>query len=413
MKIKVNISAVLATFIVLFCNAGMMGFIKGSLVVTLFAYAAVVLWLIFATKRDKKLVYRFINNCFPIIIFLVIIQILRFIVDSSLKVAINQTTENLLFLCVFIIMIMYYGHPQRLKAGKFILISWFVDTIISSFYTVYRLIENPMLSRYLASTGGRESLRNVSTAGVLGYNSIYGLVLIVIALVGLVKKMNLITKIGTIICTILFMYTIIQAQFFISILIGAIGIISCILSSDDRLTKRRLISAIPISICVGSIVYFGVVSWIPTIIQSGWLPHFISERLEWFYNGVSMNELITSDRGIVYSKTLASISDTHGLGLIFVDGLENGGHSELLDKIAIFGVALSIVLFYGFWKVKKYISSLIIEQYSRIYNIVWIMFICFSILNTSLWCPITMVLLLIIPMLIITFSKSSLIEKNK
>lgn len=403
MKIKIDFGAMLATFIVLFCNAGVLGIIKGSMGITLLVYTSVALWVVWVFLYDIKCFKHFLHTAFPLILLLIILFSISLFSSGQVLVATKHLFKNILFLLLFLLMMMYYSYPQRSRGRKIILYTWFIDIVISAIYTIYRLVENPMLSRLLATGDIEKHIHStITTAGVLGYGNIYGLSFIVIALYCVIKNARFNKKIVLILCAILFSYTILQAQFFIAVIITIIGMILNLIFEERNFKKRYfwIIGLIPTLIIACIIMIY----FLPNIISSNVLPDMISTRLAILYT-YSVEDILLLDRGIVYLKSLTAIVNTYGLGIVFLGNDVAGGHSELLDLIANYGIFITLIFIYGIWKVKSRINSIIPKDSYRNNNIVWCMFIVYSFLNPSLWCPTTLCLILLIPLMHIELKK--------
>lgn len=398
MKIKFDVTAILATFAILYCNAGVLGFIKGSFFVTMLAYGSVFLWLLIAFMNDRVCLKHFLSISLPVVVFWFFLEICSFFVTDQLMLATKNTAKNILFLLIFVTMYIYYSPAERKTGRKFIVWAWFLDVIISSVYTLYRLIDNPMLSRILAVGDKSEYLgATVSTAGVLGYASIYGLVFAVIALYRVIKDTKGVRRIAMLLCLILFIYTVIQAQFFIALILAVLGLLVDIIWEENNAKKRylRLLIIVP-SLLLGIVLLLRI---LPIIVDSGVLPSNISGRLRMLYETSSYANDMSMARTKVYLQSLAAIGDSCGIGLVFIGDGHAGGHSEILDLIANYGFGFAGLFGYGIWRIKRYIGKAIPAQSRRNYNIVWLMYIIMSLLNPSLWYPTTICVFLMIPLI--------------
>ncbi len=401
MKITVDLSAIVAVFAILYCNAGVTGFIKGSVFVTLFAYGAVLLWFILAMRNDGKMFQKFLKVSFPIICFLGFLMLVSVFASGLVLRATTQLTKNLLFLLVFIAMQIYYCVPHRRKGRRFILGCWFIDIAISCGYTIYRLIENPMLSRILAVGESRNEYldASVSTAGVLGYGSIYGLVFLLFALVCVVKNTKR-RKITLVLFMLLFAYTVIQAQFFIAFCLMLIGLCIAILGEQKTL---YIVLAV---LCILTGIFF-VWNALPQIISSGILPPMISNRLQIFLEQ-SAESAIAGGRIKVYIQSIEAIGKSFGLGAVFFDNITPGGHSEIMDLIAYYGIFFGSLFIYGVQCARKNILQCIPAYSKKNYNIVWLMYLLMSFLNPSAMCNLTLSIFIIIPLIYLEFGPMSL-----
>ena len=280
---------------------------------------------------------------------------------------------------------------------------WAIDTVMAAIYTIYRLVEVPTLSRILA-TGSLEKYlgSNISIAGVLGFGSIYGLVFVTIAILGVIRKVKRPYKILMACCAVLFAYTVLQAQFFLAAVFCVLGVLLCI-GASGRLTAKKIATFIVLLPLGAVCIYYLVSKLLPALAGSGVLPEFVADRMMMFLQGISLADLLGTARGVVYTQSVSVILDSWGLGILFMGGLSTGEHSEILDLIAIYGIPSASLLIFGIWQIKKYISKRIPGDMARNYNIVWVLFFLMSLLNTSLWCQTTISVFLIIPLAYIEF----------
>lgn len=403
MKIRIDFSAILASIIVLYCNGGMLGFFKGSSLVTVLIYGALALWFALVLIRERAFMTKYVSICFAVLTFFVFLNLFMFILNPSTMGAMSRMRKNIMFLLMFVAIFIYYSAPKRQVGRKMILYTWIIDTVLTSIYTIYRLIEMPTLSRILATENPESHLESGSSlAGIFGFGSIYGLLFVVTAITGLIPKVKPVYKIVMICCAVLFVYTVIQAQFFIASVLCAIGIIMGMLLSGKTTLRKTIIylTFLPVGVLI---LYIAVKEILPSLAYSNALPQFISDRLILFLNGISMEELLGTSRGVVYLKSFSAIAQSYGIGIMFMKNTSTGGHSEILDLIAIYGAPLAALLIYGIWQIKKFISRFVPEELTYNYNIVWILFLLMGIFNTALWCQTTVSVFLIIPLAYMEF----------
>ena len=398
MRKKGDITVIFAVIISLYCNAGMMGFLKGNAIITLMVYGATLGWFLLAFLSKEKIIQPILLSSTMIIVFFAFLQVCSIFVADKYTHSLNNMSKNILFLLVFVAMLIYYRDPEQKNGRQIILFTWIVDTVISSIYTLYRLLENPLLSRILATGNVDEYIDStVSVAGVLGFGNIYGLVLVIIALYWCIKTTNTTMKVVLLMCGVLFCYTILQAQFFIAVVLVVTGFVVNYIFDDEnsQIRGKRIFNIAMVFAFVGvTIVYL-----LPALIDYDVLPEMISKRIVLLYKGGSFDNLLSTSRGVVYLKSLIAIWETAGLGIVFAGGDGTGGHSEILDLIAMYGALFGAIFIGGMYKIKGLICKSIPIRPRKNYNRVWLFYLIMSVLNPSLWCPTTLCLILIIPLM--------------
>ena len=291
------------------------------------------------------------------------------------------------------------------------LIIWFIDSAIININTIKSLIENPLLSR-LMSTGNVYDYvsESISVVGVATFGAIYGLVLVADSLFYLILLKNLkigwMSKILMLAYAILSIFTIIQAQFTISLLLLLVGI-SLVIWMLPSSKKKKEIKYLVIIFGVLLILLF-IDPIISTIINSGMFSETINIRLEEVKNFLTLSSGAVTDLGArfkLYSQSLSTFFDSFGLGIILVGKGEVGGHSEILDGFANFGILLFPLIICFFVVFYKEVNNKIEVSLKNGWKTICILFIFEALLNTAFWARQIETIILIIPLLFLSYSK--------
>lgn len=279
----------------------------------------------------------------------------------------------------------------------------------------------PSISRVL-SYGSEDMIRaqgglSYRTPFIAGYRNIYLLIFLVLTIIGVLKfvKKKLVCLI-LLLTGLLFVCTIVKAQFTIALILLTIGIIGFVAYNQKNMNKKAVSCMIVIFIGLIFFVFLQqILSFIADIIGGN-----ISIHLHDLMGTLNGNMgVLTSDRMTVYMISLKSIISHPLIGVGTLDEMyiSVGFHSSILDSFARFGLIGGI----------SYITTLIIPyqtnldvipiDYQRIYKWVFIVFIASSFFNVMFNYQILCTIYILIPGLVCimtekSISKDSLEEKK-
>lgn len=395
-RIKISLSTIFSIVPILYFNSCTLGFIKRFSFVLPVVLALTAAWIVVAIREKRTIegvALKSFFYIFVVILFLFGISFLGIAGNiSNLQTAFKNTVFIPFFMAVFVI----YADNNHKNDRIFILSVWLLDTIICCVYSIIRLAEDPLLSRLLSTGSFLQTSEGEAAVGVISFGGVYGLVLVSIAVMAFLHQRKKKRLFYSLIFTI-FLITIIEAQFMLSIILLIVGIV-CILLTDS-LAKRKVIGALLLLVGAIAILLFSPIL-IELLIKSGFLGEAVNERLEdirLLLMGNQMKE--TTDIMLRFNRYWTSISaflSSFGMGALWNKSLSSGGHSQILDGFANYGVGylVFIVAIASFY---KYICSKLSGDALRTYKIVFWIYIAISFLNTSIWAQIMQVLFVIIP----------------
>ena len=392
---KVSISTIFVIIPILYFNSCTFEFIKNFSFVLPIVIACVLLWLLLLS-REKVVID--IHNILPMGIFVLILGVL-FLLGTQNQVSVLLTDlTNAIYLLFFMFVFAIYSGKHYKNDRGLILFVCITDAIISCVYSIYRLIEDPNLSRLLSTGSYHETYEAIEARGVVSFGVVYGLVLILLVLFFLIlqKKKH---RISNILLFSLFTVTLFFAQFMIAILLVGIGIIwILIINNDNKKNKTRFF----FFIIAGVICIFILPVLLVIIVENNILGYEINARLEeilGLFRGESLEGTDLLARFSQYFMSLSAFISSYGMGKIAMNSVEVGGHSQWLDGFGNYGIIFILYIVALFTFRKFVIKKLPNKNAKRVYQVVFAIYIIMSLINTSAWAPITLNLYVIIPFL--------------
>lgn len=309
--------------------------------------------------------------------------------------------------CVIVLMMLYYMGKNKEKLHKFIV----GYLVIISGYSIIVLLRNPMISRIMAGESAKYG--NFLTGG---YNTVYGLVFLSVAILGLIVNDKYRNHRNSLIF-MLFATFIVLSQYVTALILLVLGSV-LIFCGRNRFWKTFFVMCFVIGITLLILFPDFIVSLLFSI--SKWFPEGTFQR----YRIQQLGELIVNFRqGIVsstttegsvvrvdlYKITFDTIKSNFLWGVGNVSKKLTGGHATFLDVIAEYGVICGGVFIFTrvclFFQILKFVP----EQYKYCYRIIGFLFILLSIINTTNDMGISVIIYLEIPYLFLVSNET---EKN-
>lgn len=390
-------STLLIIIPILYFNSCTMGFIKNYSFVLPMVLLATIGWIVvYACERGRieRVGALRLIPIIAVIMFLFLLLVLNLGDNiSTLGTSIKNNIFTLFFMFVFVA----YSDSVYAKDRALIVRVWCLDTVVSCIYTIYRLDNDPLLSRYMSMGSFYESEMAATVGGIISFGHVYGLVLISVALLAIARQRKK-GKLSCIFLLVVYGLFIIKAQFMISIILLLVGLVYVVLIYRSSTCTRVLKFAI--LIVTGGLVLLLLPQLLSWIVHAGFMGDALNQRLEEIQSLLIGNQLsTTSDLLLRFEKYLTSISafwKSFGLGALCNKSVVAGEHSEILDGFANYGIAFAVYIF-AILSFYKYIKFKLVGESLEIYKIVFCFFIVMSLLNTSTWAPTMMILFVIIP----------------
>ncbi len=306
------------------------------------------------------------------------------------------------FLVFFPILLFFYyaGHTTK-RENTLILSVFFFGLAYGAVNTYIVLQQYPMASRLLATSHGDK----YSKMGAGGYGFAYLLMFTFPLLFEMFRRKGLRWKIGSCGLMILFFLTLIKCEYTTCLLLLFLGIALYILCRIHVGTGILLILA--------SLVLFGVSGSLENIFL--WLADWfkntevIATRLKDIANVFGSNSLdvMDSSRYSLYKESFSGFMQSPIWGTVYNDEIVSGGHSTVLDTMAIYGGIGLVSLLAAFYIPLRAIFRNIGKNGT--YIVVVILFSVLSFLNPTIYVyQLGIVVFFIAPITLKTFK-----EKNQ
>ena len=349
-----------------------------SAYLTTYAYLAVVLVTVLAVLLIGK--QDFLVNLFPIIIPLIILNVLiYFLTNPSIIMWVYSLLLNILAIVIGIYVIQTYD-TKLLK-----ILTYFILIIhgITALTTIIGLNENPDAARYLATVADSNEADAVKYGfmNIGGFEFVYSVALIYPAIIYGFKRKKIHVSIVIIYAVIDFIL-VINTGYTIALLLFIASTVFVFFRNN--LTVKNVVIIFVITLFM-SLLVFPLFSYLLNALADVIGNETIAERLRDLAGGREGLETSEDNRLALYMMSLTSFI-THPLFGGMFNSVSIGGHSEILDKIAQYGIfgLIAIVLIYNaiykkFFKVYKNESG-----YGYVF---WIFMqaVILSVLNPGMW----------------------------
>ncbi len=402
-KIKIDITQILAMLIIYILNCCTSEFFKiGGLTIVLLLVSFFV-WLYFATSSDRSLLYYFLKISWPL--FGCIALLLLFSVVDLSPLHVSLSFENIIYFMMLLALFLYYSRNWNERQGRAVVIFWSVDTVISCIYSIYRLKDNPMLARDMAASVAEGDVR-----GIVSYGVVYGLTILVPVLCWMIFKKNNRKKFLWVALFAIVILTLWYAQFTISLFLLLVGIVLYLLYNVvTRLKKLTRILVLIFSIAVIAIVATRIDEILMAILEVNNLPKDFSMRLgeilKFLQDGHVDNTNDAALRVELYQSSVKAISQNGFLGYCLFGKGSVGGHSEILDMLANYGVIYFVLFMSAITKFYQKVIAFLPNECRGVFRISTLLLLVQSFINTSFMSSIMGIYIVVIPLLLKCYGK--------
>lgn len=286
------------------------------------------------------------------------------------------------------------------------IIKWiFLCIIFMNIYTLIALMQNPQISREIANIN---KLQNNFSLFIGGYDYIYAVSLLSIALFASLRNNIVKQKWIYFVLWISCVLVIIYSRYTFAILITG-GFTCLAFLFEGHKVKTYKIEWVIIPFCIVS----GIVL-VPAFLQilvelSGGAQSQIGSRINDLYNFVTQNELASADgieRVRVYQVSIDAWKQHIWFGNGGISEVEIGGHSDIFDMLAKYGVIGFLCFFSTFIYLIKNIANYMCKP--RVYYYSVAMFLTFMVINPVWDIQESFMLFFFIPLFIIVTEEDNL-----
>ncbi len=397
---KFSLSTLLVMIPILYFNSCTMGFIKHLSFVLPTVVLATAAWILLYAYEKRKLKLSGILTLVPMLAVIVFLLLLSLFGLGDNITTLKTSLNNDIFIMFFMLVFTAYSDIEYANDRAAIVAIWSLDTIVSSVYTVYRLDNDPFLSRYMSTGSFYEDADLADIGGIISFGGIYGLVLGSVALTAFIcADKN--KRASRVLVLVVYCTLIVKAQFMLSIILLFAGILYVVLTNyykKQNSVKRA--AAVVAVIMVAAALPLLLPSLFKLIIDTGFFGEAVNQRLEemrlLFLGGQLSAETDIMIRAEKYLTSITAFRKSFGMGALWNKSVTAGGHSEILDGFANYGI-LFVFFIFAVLCFGKYIRSKLSGKAAKIYRTVFNFYIIMSLLNTSAWAQTMLVLIVIIP----------------
>lgn len=361
----------------------------------------IILWMFLAINDNKKNFTDYFFSTKKIVILnyaWMLISLFLYLTQNEFMT--SYEIKNIIRISINLLIFGYYLYYGENRVLKFFLYIALITIGALCINTIRVLIQNPNLSRIL-STGNPEKYEDYISAKFIGsFGFAYGLIFIIFSIIGIKlldkKSTNKILYVGL---SLLFIVTIIYEQFTISILLLVIAIIFILFKVYNI---KRLIIFLTIMCCVVFII-------MPTIIN---ILNILANNIDQYEVATRINEIINflENFNLENSMDMKARVDRYSMSVkTFVNdpiGLmkekEIGGHSELLDEYAKYGIIIASFTVVVFVEYMKFIKNDILKQKNNrnIWFVNGIIYLIYVTVNTSMFIITSIMIFFIVPLIL-------------
>ncbi len=408
---KISFSTIVALVPILYFNSCTAEFVKHYSLVLPFVLACVGFWVLLMFREKKLSDSNKLRALLPLGAYALFLMVLSLLGKQRTVPVLTSNLSNVLFMLVLSCIFLAYADEESRGDRRFIIGVWLTDTVISSLYSVYRLAEDPTLSRILSTGSFHQTAAAAAARGVMSFAGVYALVMVLLLwmFVLLDKKKG---RMVYVVSFAAFAAMVVMSQFTIALLMLVIGLSTVIFTngaSTENILRRLVMLIVVILVLVTG---FPIAA--DFIFENRIFGYEVSHRVHEIRIFLSGNDILGTDMLVRFNQYALSFNaffHTYGVGRFYFGGVRVGTHSELLDGFANYGV-FYIVFLFGFYTLYRYAQARIANvKACNIYRLILVMYAVIGILNTASWAPMALAFLVIIPFVCMEqFAKTSPVD---
>ncbi len=399
----------LSLFLVFWMNAGLITFLNVVPGIRYIKLLVVFLWGITALSRDSMFFLRFFKLAFPLLLCFIIIYFEKIFGISEFAKYADITLDNIYYMLIITALFSFYIDDPSESQKRIILYAWFLDIIICGIITLRQLELYPMLSRVL-STGNplKHTELSILPKGILSFGNAYSFVFCIFALCLHLKKDVKKGKLFTYAAIAYMCFLLVEMQFAMSFLLAVFAFVLfwCI----GRTKKKQgivLILLLPVALLLLTSFWEHLLDLFIDIAGDNDELAIRFYEIKAFLARENIAGTDLNARLIKYTTSFKSIFSNYFMGALFVGNGEIGEHSELLDCLATYGIFPFLCLIWYFKSLYAEIIKVLHKANHVFLKAIFLLFLILSIINTSLWCPIMLGFILIVPLLFLNYESKS------
>jgi hypothetical protein len=381
-------------------------FVKASLTgnfAKLLFVSIVVLMLVLGAIISGKWFLSFIRN------LLIPSFVLVILISASLLFG-RYNAENDFFSCLDIAYMFFFigfgmllQEINNLKINTCILIAFFLCMFITSATTIRALNIDSDYSRLISSSSTSATVSNsVKKMNVGGYDFIYtSVILDFFVFKYLFHGKNRLTKLLLFVYAVINLICVIKSNFTMALLFILFEFIAFLVPA--RYSKKRYLLVLMFYFLLALLLASYFIVPLLRIFDEYYSSIYMSEKIEGlisFFSGTGSLDEATSRIGLMKVSVGSFLSNPmFGVGIYYHDFSIVGGHSQVLDDLARYGlIGFMCIVYPGYCYFKKHILNA--GYKSNYFVILLILFIAFSAINISMVYLLIMTIFTIVPIFI-------------
>ena len=354
----------------------------------------IILWILFAYLKNKTKFCEFFLGRKKMVLSVYLwlfVSILLYMTQNQYMS--SYAIKNIIRIAFNILIFGYYFYEGNRKTIKKMCIIALITITIIMINTISNLIKYPNLSRILATENPEKYEGYINIKGIGSYGFIYGIVFLGITFCCTLKlqKITIKNKLFILIYIFIILMTLIYAQFTISIILTVLGITLNILNVGNL--KKLVLIAIILILAISS--FNSIIVQILDTLADNVEQYELSQRIIEIRNFIE-NKNIDNSSDLESRITRYNMSfRTFCQDFLGLDkGKKIGGHSQILDEYAKYGVVIATITFLPIIMYMKWIYKVLnSKRMKKIWYINCVIYFLLSLINTSMFI-VTMILLL-------------------
>lgn len=363
------------------------------------AVPLIIFWILLAYLEDKFKFKEFFLGTKKVILSIylwIFCSMILYLFKNQYMT--SYVFKNILRISANMLIFGYYIKYEKKETIKKLLYISTITIIIISIHTITILIKYPTLSRVLSTENPELSQDYINVKYVGGYGFIYGLVFIIISLFGMLKYATPKMKIVIIVTLIILGLTLLYAQFSIAILLTILGIILNIANINNLKKTITIITILMVLILSMKYFILYALDFFSNKIEQQAIAIRILEIRNFIESGDLNNSEDFNDRVKRYKISI----DTFWSDILALNAEKTiGGHSEILDEYAKYGIVVATISFLPILLYSKWVYSILHNNKAKkTWYIDIMIYLVLSTINTSMF---------IVTMILFTFGAPAII----
>ena len=306
----------------------------------------------------------------------------------------------------------YYAKGNYCDSLKFFLVVYFIYAILINFHSISQLWINPNTSRILANS---DQSVTIYYAGpfMANFSYINNLPALSILLVYGIKHnfFNTKSKIFFFAVLLINCYLLILAEYMIAMLMFVVFLLYVLLIQGENKSNSKLRLIICILLIPFVLVLTSpILKWIAELIGEGRIAERLSSIGEFLGSGSVGEGSDFQKRWLRYQRSLISIADhpIFGVGRTeYMAGGLVGGHSEILDNFAYYGLFFGSLFVVYLINAYKNAKRFLRERFLAIYRILFLIYFLNCLVNAAYTEEMLIVTFFVLPSMLFVCQKGS------